>query len=405
MSHAVSHASGTTLYNDMTTGIALIGYGAMGRAHAMAYRDLIFHYGLAASAIKIIGVATTREDSARRAAEELGCEIATTDWKSLMTRDDVHIVDICTPHEAHEAQVIAAAEARKHIYCEKPLARTLDEAQRMAAAVAAAGVRCALTFNFRFFPCVQRAKQLLAEGFCGRIFSFHGRYFRASYIDPNRPMSWRLRKAPAGGGVLIDSGAHLLDFAQWLVSDLSEVRAVLDTPHPERPLSKDDPRKERVDVEDEAFLQVRTQAGALGTLEVSRMATGATNDVWFEVRGQSGALRFTLEEPNWLYVYDTRAGDKTRGFVRVETVARYDDALAPDWSQPVGVSRTHAECQYQFLRGIWGHASRAPSIDDGLRVQALVKAAYDSAEANDWHKIQAVETVKTMNTQEKVAKQ
>ncbi len=166
-----------------TLGIALIGYGAMGRAHAMGYRDIVHHYGLRADAHKIVGVATTRLESAQAAAAELGCEVATTDWRSLLARDDVHIVDICTPHDAHLDQVVAAAQAGKHIYCEKPLARTLDEAQQIHAAVKAAGVVCAMTFNFRFFPCVQRAKQLLDEGFCGRVFSFHGRYFRASYID------------------------------------------------------------------------------------------------------------------------------------------------------------------------------------------------------------------------------
>ena len=115
----------------MTTGIALLGYGAMGRAHGMGYRDLVFHYGLRADAVKIIGVATTRMESAQQAAAELGCEIATTDWRALIARDDVQVVDICTPHDAHEAQVIAAAQAGKHIYCEKPLARNLDEARRM----------------------------------------------------------------------------------------------------------------------------------------------------------------------------------------------------------------------------------------------------------------------------------
>ena len=137
-----------------------------------------------------------------------------------------------------------------------------------------------------------------------------------------------------------------------------------------------------------AFVQLRTASGAAGTLEVSRMATGATNDVWFEVRGQLGAIRFTLEEPNWLFVYDARANAATRGWTRVETVAKYDGAVMPDWSQPVGVSRTHAECQYRFLRSIWdGNKSGAtgtPGIDDGLRVQHIIDAAYRSAEANQW---------------------
>jgi predicted dehydrogenase len=218
----------------------------------------------------------------------------------------------------------------------------------------------------------------------GRIFHFHARYFRSSYIDPMRPMSWRLRKAQAGGGVLIDSGAHAVDFTRWLLGDVASVRAILDAPHKERPRSKGESETESVDVEDMAFLQMKIASGAIGTLEASRMATGATNDVWFEVRGDKGAIRFTLEEPNWLYVYDTRASDKTRGFVRVETVSKYDGALAPDWSQPVGVNRTHAECQYRFLRAIWDDTPTSPSIDDGLRAQEIIEAAYVSAERDEW---------------------
>lgn len=364
------------------TNIALIGYGAMGRAHAMAYRDIVYHYGLRADAVKIMGVATTRAESAQKAAAEVGCDVAVADYRELLARDDVDVVDVCTPHDSHEEILIAAAKAGKHIYCEKPLARTVDEATRAAGAIRASGVKCGLTFNFRFFPCVLQAKKLIDDGFIGRAFSFHGRYFRASYIDPTRPMAWRLRKAQAGGGIVIDSGAHLLDLAQWLMGDVAEVRATLDTPHKQRPATKGSAQLETVDVEDMAFVQMRTQAGVLGALEMSRMATGATNDIWFEVRGDKGALRFTLEEPNWLYAYDMRSAH--RGFVRLETVQRYDGQLAPDWTSPVGAARTHAECQYRFLRAVWDGTEPSPGLDDGLRVQRLVDAVYRSHERGNW---------------------
>ena len=134
--------------------------------------------------------------------------------------------------------------------------------------------------------------------------------------------------------------------------------------------------------------ELRCAGGALGTLDISRVATGATNDAWFEVRGDKGALRFTLEEPNWLHVFDTRTAAAVRGFTRVETVARFDGALMPDWSQPVGISRTHAECQYRFLRSIWDDTPSSPGIDDGLRVQAIVDAAYRSAASEAWEKVE-----------------
>lgn len=367
------------------TGIALIGYGAMGRAHAMAYRDISFHYGLPADAIRIVGVATTREETARAAAAEIGCDLGVSDYWRLLDRDDVHVVDVCTPHDSHAEIVIAAAQAGKHVYCEKPLARTLDEAERIAAAVRAAGVQLGLTFNFRFFPCVLHAKRLMDEGFAGRVFSFHGRYFRASYVDPQRPMAWRLRRAQAGGGIVIDSGAHLVDLTHFLIGDIAELRAVTGTPHKQRPKAKGSSEMEEVDVEDMAFVQLRAAGGALGTWEMSRVATGATNDIWFEVRGDQGALRFTLEEPNWLYAYDMRSAHK--GFVRIETVGRYAGQLAPDWTAPVGVPRTHAECQYQFLKAIWEGREPSPGLDDGLRAQRTIEAVYRSAASSAWAKV------------------
>lgn len=371
----------------MTTRIALIGYGAMGRAHAMAYRDIGFHYGLPTDAIRIVGVATTRAETARKAAAEIGCDMAVADYRVLLERDDVDVVDLCTPHDSHEAILLAAVQAGKHIYCEKPLARSVDEAERVAAAVRAAGVRLGLTFNFRFLPCVLRAKQLIDEGFVGRVFSFHGRYFRASYIDPARPMAWRLRKAQAGGGIVIDSGAHLVDLTHFLLGDVAEVRAALDTPHKQRPTAKGSSEFEAVDVEDMAFAQLRLPGGALGTWEMSRVATGATNDIWFEVRGDKGALRFMLEEPNWLYAYDQRGGEASRGFTRIETVGRYAGQLAPDWTAPVGLPRAHAECQYQFLKAIWEDREPSPGLEDGLRAQRTIEAVYRSAAAADWERI------------------
>lgn len=370
------------------TGIALIGYGAMGRAHAMAYRDIGFHYGLPAHTIKLIGVVTTREESAKKAAAEIGCDIALTQYDALLARDDVHVVDICTPHDSHEQIITAAARAGKHIYCEKPLARTLDEAHRIAAVMKDAGVKIGLTFNFRFLPCVQKAKQLIEAGFIGRVLSFHGRYFRASYIDPQRPMAWRLRKAQAGGGIVIDSGAHLIDLTHFLMGEVAEIHATIDTPHKQRPAAKGSTTLETVDVEDMAFAQVRLAGGALGTWEMSRMATGATNDIWFEVRGEQGALRFALEEPNWLYVYDQRGADGARGFTRIETVQRYAGALAPDWTAPLGLARSHAECQYRFLKAIWEDQAPSPGLADGMIVQRLVDAVYRSAAQGGWVRIE-----------------
>ena len=225
--------------------IALIGYGGIGRVHAMAYRSIQFHYALPANMINLVGVATTREETAKAAAAEIGCDFYTDDYREILARDDVDVVDICTPNNVHEEIVIAAAQAGKHIYCEKPLAMNVDEGRRMADAVETAGVKAQLTFNFRFSPAVERAKQLMDEGFVGRVFSFRGRYHRSSYISADKPLSWRLRKDVTGGGALYDLGSHILDLLYHLLGEFDSVQATLDTLIKERPVSKGRRKKRR----------------------------------------------------------------------------------------------------------------------------------------------------------------
>lgn len=208
--------------------IALIGYGAIGRVHAMAYRDLPFHYGLPADRIVLTGVATSRPETARQAAAEIGCPVWTTDYRELLARPDIDMVDICVPNFAHAEIVLAAAAAGKHIYCEKPLALTVAEGQQMVEAAARAGVNTQMTFNFRFFPAILRARQLVEAGFLGRVFSFRGRYYRSSYLDTAKPLSWKMRRETSGAGALFDIASHVLDLFYFLLGDFGEVFATLD---------------------------------------------------------------------------------------------------------------------------------------------------------------------------------
>ncbi|MCB0169986.1 MAG: Gfo/Idh/MocA family oxidoreductase, partial [Anaerolineae bacterium] len=219
-------------------GVGMIGYGGIGRVHVMAYRNIPYHYGLTADTINLVGVATSRSETAQKAAQEIGCHFWTADYHELLARDDIDVVDICVPNHKHEEIITAAAAAGKHIYCEKPLAMDVAEGQRIVEAVEKAGVKSQLTFNFRFFPAISRAKQLMDAGFVGRVFSFRGRYFRSSYIDPQKPLSWRLRKDISGGGALFDLGSHILDILYFLLGDFDRVQATLDTLIKERPVAK-----------------------------------------------------------------------------------------------------------------------------------------------------------------------
>ncbi len=368
--------------------IGLIGYGGIGRVHAAAYRAIPFHYGLPADSIEIAGVATTRRQTAERAAEEIGCDFFTDDYRDLLRRPGIDAVDICTPNNTHYEIVLAAAEAGAHIYCEKPLAMNVAEAASMARAVQAAGLKAQVTFNFRFFPAVMRAKQLVDAGFLGRIFSFRGRYHRSSYIDGDKPMSWRLQREFTGGGALFDLGSHILDLLYYVLGEFDSVNGTLETLIKERPTTKGSVELAPVAVDDIALLHARTADGALGTVEISRMGTGATNDLSFEIFGQLGAIRFDLGEPAWLSVYDARAADGPqggeRGFRKIEAVSRYAGQRAPDWTMIPDFMRAHAECQYQFIRAIWDDSLPAPSFADGAHVQKIMAAAERSSEQGGW---------------------
>jgi predicted dehydrogenase len=369
-------------------GIAMIGYGGIGRVHAMAYRAIPFHYGLPADTIKIVGVATTRPETAEAAASEIGCRVWTTDYRELLARDDVDVVDCCVPNYRHREVVVAAAEAGKQIYCEKPLAMNVAEGQRMVAAARKAGVKTQMTFNFRFFPAITRARQLVEEGFLGRVFSFRGRYYRSSYIDAGKPLSWRLRKEIAGGGALFDLGSHVLDLVYYLLGRFDSVQATLDTLIKERPIAAGSRETGRVDVDDIALMQVRMAGGALGLIETSRMGTGATNDLQIEIFGDKGALRFNAADPSWLEVYDVRDAGRPlggmRGFRRLETVQRYEGQKAPDWSMAPNFVRTHAEGQYQFLKAISDGGHPSPDLADGLHIQEVLEAAGRSSAEGGW---------------------
>lgn len=374
-------------------GIGLVGYGGIGRVHALGYRALPFYYGLPADTFQVVGVATTRAETAEKAAREIGCPVWTADYRDLLARDDVHVIDCCAPNNAHEEILVAAAEAGKHVYCEKPLSVGLDDGRRIVAAVERAGVNNQLTFNFRYYPAIQRAKQLVEDGFLGRVFSFRGRYYRSSYIDPNKPASWRLRKDVSGGGALHDLGSHVLDLLYYLLGEAGSVQAALDTLIKERPAAAGSSEKVAVDVDDIALLHLRLadERQTLGLVEISRMGTGATNDLAIEIFGDKGALRFDATSPSWLEVYDARDPDKptggTRGFQRVETVQRYDGQKAPDWTMPPDFVRTHAECQYQFLKAVMENRPARPSFADGLHVQAVMEAAIRSSNEGRWVRI------------------
>jgi predicted dehydrogenase len=373
------------------TGIGLIGYGGVARVHAMAYRAIPFHYALPADTVRIAGVADVNPKAAEAAAGELGCSFWTADYRRLLEREDVEVVDICVPNHLHEEIILAAAAAGKHIYCEKPLAMDVEQGRRILAAVEQAGVMHQLNYNFRYYPGVQRARQLIEAGFLGRVFSFRGCFYRSSYISPAKPLSWRLSKAVAGGGALFDLGSHLIDLVYYLLGEFGSMLSTVDTLIKQRPVAAGAQELGPVDVDDIVLMQARLADQALGTLEISRMGTGATNDLKVEIFGEKGALRFSADDPSWLEVYDVRDPDQPlggmSGFRKVQTVGRFEGHKAPDWSMAPGFATTFVESQYRFLQAVGQERAASPTFQDGQHIQKVMEAALRSALEQRWVQI------------------
>jgi predicted dehydrogenase len=373
-------------------GIGLCGYGSIGRVHTKCYRELPLLYPGRLPEIRLQAVCTSREETAQAAARQGGFEAWFSEPERLLEDGKVTVVDCCLPNHLHRRLLLQAVAAGKHVYCEKPLALNAAEAREIAAAARRAGVHLGMTFNYRFIPAVMRAKQLVAAGQVGELYSFRAEYLHTGYQDPDRPMSWRLQREASGGGALMDLGAHLIDLLRHLAGELSTVRALTHTYVRERLSSPGARQRVGVEVEDAAWLQVKLQNGALGTVEASRFATGRLDDLSVALYGSRGALQFSLGDANWLYWYDaTRPGGHLggeRGWTRLETVQHYPDADIPPARCILGWTRTHAANQYAFLKALAEGKPPEPGLTDGLRCQLALEAAYRSAREDRWVEVE-----------------
>ncbi len=376
-------------------GIGLVGYGYIGRVHTLSYRELPLYYPGALPKLTLAAVCTSRPESAQAAAKEGGYASWFTDVEKLVRHDAVTVVDCSTPNNQHRETLLAAIAAGKHVYCEKPLALNGAEAREIAREAAKAGVSVGMTFNFRFVPALMRAKQMIADGKLGDIYSFRAEYYHSGYIDPQRPLVWRMKKEVSGGGALVDLGSHVIDLVRHLLGEIESVRAVTTIYTPRRPVAPGSATLGDVTVDDAAWLELKLSRGVLGTLEVSRYATGSLDDLNLEVFGSKGAVRFSLMDANWLYWYDaTRPGGflgGDQGWTRLETVQHYRGASVPPPRSILGWTRTHAECQYAFLAAVAAGKKPEPGIHDGLRTQLVLDAAYESAESDGWVRVPAGE--------------
>jgi len=369
-----------------TFGIGLIGFGFIGKAHAYGWTNIPLFYDPVPARVRLVGVATTNPASAEKARERGGFQTSTADWRELVARQDVDVIDIASPNRAHVEQLLAAIQAGKHVYCDKPLTATLAEAERVEEALRGYRGIGQMTFNNRFFPATLRAKQLIEEGYLGEVIGFRGSYLHAGSVDPSRPMGWK-QKASEGAGTLRDLGSHLLDLADWLAGPLESVLAETRILHPERPDASG--RRVRVEADDQVALLARTASGAVGTLEASKIATGAEDELRLEIHGSKGALRFNLMDPNWLEAYslsdpETPLGG-LRGWKRIATVQRYQAPAAfPGGKMGAGWLRGHMHCQYSFLSAVASGKQGEPSLLRGVRMERMLAAVAESAKSRSW---------------------
>jgi predicted dehydrogenase len=368
-------------------GIGMVGHAFMGRAHSQAWRtvDRVFELPLRPRLAAICG---RDEVATRAAADRLGWAAVESDWRALIARDDVQLIDIVAPGGLHAPIAIAALQAGKHVLCEKPLANTLAEAEAMAAAADAAfpgGARAMVGFNYRRVPALALARRLVEQGRIGRLRHVRAVYLQDWLVDPDSPLTWRLQAEQAGSGALGDLGAHLVDLARFLTGDeITGVSAISATFVEERPLP-DGQGAGEVTVDDAVVFSARFGSGALGSFEATRYASGRKNGLRIELNGSSGSLAFDLERLNELEFYDAddTDGGATAGFRRV-LVTEPEHPYLSGWWPPghiIGWEHTFTHQARDLLTAIAEGAQPEPSFADGLAVQRVLDAVARSAAA------------------------
>lgn len=371
--------------------VALIGQAFMGKAHSHAWRNAGRFFELPATPVLKVAVGRNQE-ALQTFADRWGWHETTTDWRDVVQRDDIDVVDVSVPTDLHAEIAIAAADAGKHVFCEKPMALTSDEARRMLAAAERAGVVHYVNHNYRRAPAVMLAKQLVDEGFVGRVFHWRGAYLQDWIVDPSFPLTWHLDARRAGAGPSFDLGSHNVDLARFLVGEIERVSAMTARFVEERPLpgagaatfsagSSGSGDTGTVTVEDAAFVLAEFDNGALGSIETSRFAPGRKNQHTFEIYGSEGSIAFDLERMNELQVYSRRDPEHVQGFrtvIATEGVHPYVSAWWPP-GHIIGYEHGFHHAVADFVRAVVDGAGIAPTFADGLRETLVLEAALEAA--------------------------
>lgn len=392
----------------MTTGkplrVGMIGYAFMGGAHSHAWRTAPRFFDLPMEP-QLTAVAGRNEEAVRAAAAKLGWASTETDWRRLIERDDIDLIDICTPGNTHAEIAIAALEAGKHVLCEKPLANSVAEAERMTTVAETAvgrGVFSMCGFSYRRTPALALAQRFVREGRLGTIRHVRAQYLQDWLSDENAPMTWRLDKSKSGSGSLGDIGAHIIDAAQWITGQkITGVSALLETFVQQRPLAGDlvglgghgavgvGAPLGTVTVDDAAIFTARFDGGPIGVFEATRYALGRKNAMRLEVNGTKGSLAFDFEEMNVLSFYDAADGPDA-GFRRI-LVTEPEHPYAGNWwptGHGLGYEHGFTHQVVDLVNALAGERQPEPSFADALQVQRVLAAVETSAaDSSRWQKV------------------
>jgi len=375
-------------------GIGMVGYAFMGAAHSQAWRTAPAFFDLPLHP-RMTAICGRDEEAATKVAQRFGWESVETDWRALLKRDDIDVIDICTPGDTHAEIAIEALKAGKHVLCEKPLANTVAEAEAMAAAAAEAaknGVRAMVGFTYRRTPAVALAQKLVADGRIGTIRHVRAQYLQDWLTDENAPLNWRLDKDKAGSGSLGDIGAHIIDMAQFVTgSQIQSVNGMLETFVKTRPIggehatlggsSSSDAERGPVTVDDAAVFTARFVDGAIGVFEATRFANGRKNALRLEVNGTLGSLAFDFEDMNVLEYFDGTEDPSIAGFRRIIVTEASHPYIAAWWPPGHGLGYEHGFTHQavDFSNDIAAGNNPVPSFADGLAVQRVLDAVAASS--------------------------
>ncbi len=374
--------------------IGIIGYGFMGRAHSNAYNKVNRFFDLDYEPV-LKAACARKEDKIAGFADNWGWETTETDWRKLVERDDIDVIDICSPNITHHDIAIAAAENGKTVLCEKPLAMDAREGREMTEAIEKAGVPNMVWFNYRRVPAISLAKQLVDEGRVGHVFHYRAKYLQDWTIDKDVPQGgqtlWRLDADVAGSGVTGDLLAHSIDTALWLVGGFDKVCAMTETFVKERELQDEPGKTKPVKIDDACAFLARLKNGALATFESTRYARGRKNQNTFEVNGDVGSVCFDLEDAHRLEYFDHRDDPHVHGW-RDILVTDFEHPYMDHWWVPgctVGYEHTFIHALADFLDGLKSGEPVHPDFRDALETQYVCDAVLKSAETGNWETVES----------------